>query len=837
MKQRKRGVRLAPSLWRSIWLAFSVLMFAAAAQAADVLLVDDDDNGPDVRSYYTDALNALGVSYTVWNTNNSDSEPAWIHLAQHKTVIWFTGREYGGVAGPGSAAESSLGLFLDRGGCFVISSQDYFYDRGLTSFMSSRLGVASVSGDDAYTEVAGFGPFSGPSSYMLDFTSLFTNFSDSFSPDASAAVSFLSSPVFGTPQAGIYKQASGYRTAFLGFPFETIPTVSDRYDVMKDIINYCSPDADTDTIIDFFDNCPVVANANQLDTDGDDVGDACDADDDNDAILDSGDNCPLIVNPDQADTDSDGQGDACDIDDDNDGFTDINDNCPNFAYGDQADRDNDGIGDGCDPDDDGDNFDDVLDNCPQAGNGLQTDTDNDGLGDACDANNDEHVTEYRFERMWPALKEPWYFQAQGLAADAEGFIYVADRGNHRIVKLTLDGRLVTTWGGRNNGPGRLINPYDVAADNQGHVYVVNHGYNVVKFTDDGEYVLDWGIQGSGPGEFELPKGVAVGPGEFIYVTDDHNRVQKFTPEGEFVRQWGSEGSGPGEFNNPDGVVVGDDGFVYVTDRGNRRVQKFTSDGEYVLEWGGFVTAAQGIALDGSGLVYVAEIDGVKVFTEQGVFVEAWDRQLTNDSYDVEAHPSGQLFVLNFGKKSINKFTASGQLLDEWRPTGERRGMFSDPSSVAEDASGFIYVADRLNRRIQKFQGNGIFEREWGEVGTADGQFIAPSGIAVHGEHVFVVDSWNHRVQKFNLAGDFSWAWGDQGSNAGQFESPQDIAVDDAGFVYVADTENHRIQKFTADGAFVSEWGTGDLDNPWSIAIDNAGFIYVLDKRPGFDRRI
>ena len=66
------------------------------------------------------------------------------------------------------------------------------------------------------------------------------------------------------------------------------------------------PDSDGDGIVDPEDNCPLVSNADQLDTDNDGAGNACDADDDNDGVGDGSDNCPLTVNPDQADFDLDG---------------------------------------------------------------------------------------------------------------------------------------------------------------------------------------------------------------------------------------------------------------------------------------------------------------------------------------------------------------------------------------------------------------------------------------------------------------------------------------------------------------------------------------------------
>jgi len=98
-------------------------------------------------------------------------------------------------------------------------------------------------------------------------------------------------------------------------------------------------DDDNDGVLDVDDNCPLVGNANQLDSDGDGLGDACDTDDDNDGIDDRDDNCPTTANADQADADNDGIGDVCDDDADNDGVVNSNDLCDNTPPGTVVDVD------------------------------------------------------------------------------------------------------------------------------------------------------------------------------------------------------------------------------------------------------------------------------------------------------------------------------------------------------------------------------------------------------------------------------------------------------------------------------------------------------------------
>jgi MYXO-CTERM domain-containing protein len=147
-------------------------------------------------------------------------------------------------------------------------------------------------------------------------------------------------------------------------------------------------DADVDLVPDNRDLCVHVADPQQLDNDGDFIGDACDADDDNDGVADATDNCRLVSNTGQENNDGDADGDACDLDDDNDGVLDAADNCPGTANPNQDDGDGNGVGDACENDSDGDGVENAADNCPAAANPNQLDSDEDGEGDACDADDD-----------------------------------------------------------------------------------------------------------------------------------------------------------------------------------------------------------------------------------------------------------------------------------------------------------------------------------------------------------------------------------------------------------------------------------------------------------------
>jgi DNA-binding beta-propeller fold protein YncE len=60
----------------------------------------------------------------------------------------------------------------------------------------------------------------------------------------------------------------------------------------------------------------------------------------------------------------------------------------------------------------------------------------------------------------------------------------------------------------------------------------------------------------------------------VYVVGDDNRILKFDGSGTFLLRWGSAGSGDGQFSTPRGIALDGSGHVYVADSGHNRIQKF-----------------------------------------------------------------------------------------------------------------------------------------------------------------------------------------------------------------------------------------------------------------------
>jgi len=192
--------------------------------ACAILVVDDDNNAPDVRSYFTDALTALGYFYNVYDVGTGSGngpDAAW--MGEHDAVVWFSGDAYGGPsAGPNSTDEGQLTTYLDGGGRLFLSSQDYLYDMTLTSFGSNYLGIASYDSDngDATVKygVSGDPVGHGLGPYTLSYPGTFTDYGDIVEPILAASTAFTSASGGGNNLDIDYSNGA-YKTVFFGTSF------------------------------------------------------------------------------------------------------------------------------------------------------------------------------------------------------------------------------------------------------------------------------------------------------------------------------------------------------------------------------------------------------------------------------------------------------------------------------------------------------------------------------------------------------------------------------------------------------------------------------------------
>ncbi len=499
---------------------------------------------------------------------------------------------------------------------------------------------------------------------------------------------------------------------------------------------------------------------------------------------------------------------------------------------------------------------------------------------------------FRFERLIPALQQPWYFAPFGdLAVDSDNFVYVVEQQNNRVRKFTRAGQLVTTFGQPSSGD--LLNPRDVAIDEAGFLYVTD-GFNhrVAVYTKNGEFLRAFGEFGAAPGQFDVPFGIAFF-GERIYVADSLNhRIQILEADGSVINTLGGSGPGSasGQFNVPVDVSVAPDGRIYVADTNNSRIQYFDAAGNFVGEFGtvgtgpGQFEEIRGVEVDSFGIVYAIDVGGrVQRFDPTGLFLA----EITMPSGELPFNlprgiakaGNGRIYVRDLYR--VSQFAPNGDFLDSWASVGDDLGQFNFPLGIDANSDGQLFVADQFNHRLVELdptgspisaigsRGTGPLEferpidlavnglnqivvadlenhrvqvigsdflpiRSFGDFGTGPGQFNLPFGVAIGaGNTVYVSDSGNHRIQQFQGDGTFLREWGSEGTADGQFREPGPLAIDSDGNLFVADRLNHRIQKFAPDGAHLLSFGSlgnanGEFNVPEALGFDANGLLFVAD---------
>src|SRR5690242_16784192 len=198
----------------------------------------------------------------------------------------------------------------------------------------------------------------------------------------------------------------------------------------------------------------------------------------------------------------------------------------------------------------------------------------------------------------------------GLAFDSGGNMYIADSFNSRIRKVGADGNITTIAGtgafgfagDKNTATQAIMNrPYSVAVDGAGNVYIADAlNHSVRKIASSGGTMSTvvgngFGVQGSGgdggpatSAILDTPTAILLDGSGNLYIADTlNNRVRKVGTDGNINTVAGngqSNSTGDGgaatsaAINSPEGIALDRSGNLYVADTAGHRIRKVTPDG-------------------------------------------------------------------------------------------------------------------------------------------------------------------------------------------------------------------------------------------------------------------
>ena len=388
----------------------------------------------------------------------------------------------------------------------------------------------------------------------------------------------------------------------------------------------------------------------------------------------------------------------------------------------------------------------------------------------------------------------------GVAADQQGYVYIADHDNHRVRVIDPNGRITTFAGtgepgfGGDGGPAtqaRLYEPYAVELDGAGNLYVADRGNRRVRKIDASGIITTF-----------------AGNGSCCYGGDGGPAISA-------------------RLDWPAGIAVDAVGNVYVATDWQHRVRK--------IDTSGIITT-----LAGNGGPDTSSLDGIAV------------EVLLYDPSGVATLPSGDMVFAD--RNRIWRVDAAGTAVSF---AGSRdRGYEGDGGfavqarmrslgPLASDGAGNVYVADYQNRRIRKIDSQGVISTL---AGTGYEGYSGDGGDAVSAQiertceiaadqvgNVYIAARNSYRIRKIDPGGQISTiaGTGERGSAgdggpavSAQLRDPcRGIAADNQGNVYVSG--GRWIRKIDDSGTIVLVRGLDSWDI-WSevLAVDRSGNLFI-----------
>lgn len=512
-----------------------------------------------------------------------------------------------------------------------------------------------------------------------------------------------------------------------------------------------------------------------------------------------------------------------------------------------------------------------------------------------------------------------FYGPSGLACDAAGNLYVSDESNNTIRKITPAGVVSTLAGtsgvrGSSDGTGpdaQFINPVGIAVDATGNVFVADKINLIVRKISPAGVVTTIagapGDRGTADGSRNVARlfitgGAALDRAGNLFVAEwVNNTIRKIAPDGTVTTIAGQ----PGVYGTADGVgTAATFMFPYALAFDSQQnlwvgdligsLRKIAPDGTVttVIPSSAGYLGIGCLAIDSTDAIYFATSSAIRRRAPDGTITLIAGAASAVGSADGPAatarfnYPSGlafdragNLFVADRNNNNVRKIAPDGTVstlagLAPEYATGATDGAltaarFSALGQIAAAPTGELYVADTVNSTIRKISRDGAvttFAGKAGQRGNVDGtgeqaRFDSPYGIALASDgNLYVSDASANTIRKVTAAGVVTTLAGsalglpgavDGTGSAARFNYPAGLVVGLDANLYVADRLNHTLRCITPAGVVTTFAGSSGspgnvddfgaaarFDTPEGLAQDAAGNFYVSHSvRHGSIRKI